>query len=155
MIALSNAALAYGHLEGTSTIDPRYDLLDYIFRTRASTVYFEERELLEETIDAIGKLKSFSKLQENWDSYGALPPQQDTIEHAVSFVKALDRGGEPVYFTAPGPNGEILVELKKGNRTVEVTFEEDNHIKGALFIENGCIEEDANFDDGKILQWLR
>ncbi|MCX6136373.1 MAG: hypothetical protein NTV54_02630 [Ignavibacteriales bacterium] len=155
MIALSNAALAYGHLEGTSTIDPHYDLLDYVFRTRASTVYYEERELLEETIDAIGKLKSFSRLQENWDGYGALPPQQDTIEQAISFVKALDRGGEPVYFAAPGPNGEILVELKKGNRTVEVTIEEDNHIKSALFIENRCIEEDANFVERKILEWLR
>ncbi len=43
------------------------------------------------------------------------------IEEARQFVCKLNYVGVQVYFTAPGPNGEILIELKNTN-SVEIIF---------------------------------
>ncbi|MBI4640174.1 MAG: hypothetical protein HY731_05740 [Candidatus Tectomicrobia bacterium] len=86
-------------------------------------------------------MKTFLQLKENWDSYGAEPPSKIAIEHAFSFVKTLDRQGLPVFFTAPGPNGEVLVELKQNDKSVEVTFESDGTASYAKFEGVACLEE--------------
>ena len=57
---------------------------------------------------AIAKLKSFLRLQANWDSYDASVVQEATVREAVSFVEQIDEDGLEVFFTAPGRDGEIL-----------------------------------------------
>jgi hypothetical protein len=157
MTALSNAAVPYSTLEGTSTVFPFYSIFEYSFHPPASTTLFLERELSEEAIDTIVKLKSFLRLQDNWDSYGAAAPQKDIIEQAISFVKSLDQRGQEVFFTAPGPNGEILVEVTQGEKTIETTISEDGGKSYASFHRTQCVEE-GNLSDLRLpllLQWLR
>lgn len=98
-------------------------------------------------LKAISKVKSFLNLPSNWDSYNAAAPSPDAIEQAISFIKQLDRFGISVYFTAPGPNGEIVVELKNEEKSAEVYFYPDAPSDYALFIGEQCEEEEEL--DGK------
>gem|GEM_PF-2126649 len=70
----------------------------------------------------ISKLNSYKELGANWDSYGALPPEVDVIEQAIELIKKADRNSLPLYFVAPGPNGEVVVEFKKGEKEAAIYF---------------------------------
>ena len=88
------------------------------------------------------KIEDFALLESNWDSYGAEPPAKLIIERAKSFVKTADKKRLPLYFTAPGPNGEIVVEFndRKG-RSVEVFFNEDNVVEALFYSQDKLINE--------------
>ena len=104
----------------------------------------------------LSKIGEFSSLEKNWDSYGAEPPIKSVIDKAKRFVRFSDKKRLPLYFTAPGPNGEIVVEFndKKG-KEVEVYFNEDNSIEALFYLNKELIEEreDASYDD--ILNFLQ
>ncbi len=68
----------------------------------------------------IQKLKSYSQLEDNWDSYGAQKITEDIINQAIDLVGAIDKLDEEVYFSSPGPNGEILIQIKKGEKEAEL-----------------------------------
>ena len=85
-----------------------------------------EHDLHLSTRKTIAKIKSFLRLQENWDSYDASIVQEATVREAVSFVEQIDEDGLEVFFTAPGRDGEILVELKSGDKEAEVYFYADS-----------------------------
>ncbi|MDV3310531.1 MAG: hypothetical protein LOY03_17115 [Cyclobacteriaceae bacterium] len=95
----------------------------------------------------ISKIKSFEHLKPNWDSYGAIPPSGDTVEKAVAFVRRADSNLLPVYFVAPGPNGEIVVEFRNGNREASVYFNPDGSddvilSEGNEVVSEGTLDED-------------
>lgn len=92
---------------------------------------------------AIKKLKSFRNIGSNWDGYGAEKPSQKGIDKAIKFVEHLGEWEQPVYFVAPGPNGEILVELKNGNRTIEVFFQPDGQREYVMFEGEKAVEENT------------
>ncbi|MCB9287419.1 MAG: hypothetical protein H6560_08890 [Lewinellaceae bacterium] len=94
-----------------------------------------------DALKAISKVKTFLHLTSNWDSYNAAPPSPNAVEQAISFIKQLDRFGIPVYFTAPGPNGEIVVELKNEEKSAEIYFYPDEPADYVLFIGEECEEE--------------
>lgn len=83
----------------------------------------------------IASLKEFSALQENWDSYGAERISNAVIADAVSLVKKLDALRQEVYFVAPGPNGELSLELenKTTNRSLEILVYPDKQWKYLRF----------------------
>ena len=70
----------------------------------------------------ISKIQSFAELKPNWDSYKAIPPDSLNIKDAIGFAKWADRLNLPLYFASPGPNGEILIELKKDAVEAEIHF---------------------------------
>ena len=96
------------------------------------------------TIVFIHRITSFLKLNENWDSYNAAKPDSLAIRKAIQFVKAFDRFNIYPFFTAPGPNGEILVEFKNQNRSTEAYFNPDGSSEFILYIHNKCINEINN-----------
>lgn len=75
--------------------------------------------------DFINKIYNYKNLSDNWDNNGAVAPTGDLIKKAALFIQSTDESDLPVYFIAPGPNGEIVVEYKNGNCTAEVFFNED------------------------------
>ncbi len=92
------------------------------------------------------KLQSFKCLNTNWDSYGALPPSVENIDRAILFVKQADKNLLPFYFVAPGPNGEIVLEFKEGNKEAAAYFNPDGTTElilseGDNFILEGTLEE--------------
>lgn len=67
-------------------------------------------------------LEEFKTLNNNWDEEGALAPKIETIRSAVNLVLILQNTGEKVYHVAPGPKGEIMVDLRASEKSVEILF---------------------------------
>ncbi len=98
----------------------------------------------------ITKLHSFKSLSANWDSYGAQPPSEKNIEVAISFIAKADKNLLPFYFVAPGPNGELVLEFRKGNKEASAYFNPDGSTElilndGNNFVLEGTVE--GNYKD--------
>src|SRR5690606_37293658 len=107
----------------------------------SSTVFensAEEESLIK---DLLIKLDSFGRLQEGWDGYQANPPSKSAIQHAKKFL--TDNIGTilPFYFTAPGVNGEVMIECKNGEKAAELCFNADGTTELLLFVNNDLIQE--------------
>lgn len=90
-------------------------------------------ELSTKAKEILRKIYQFKSLAHNWDGMDAIPPNDRVITDAVNFLTAADEFDLPIYFTAPGPNGEIVLEYKIGNKTAEVYFEGDNNSEMILY----------------------
>jgi hypothetical protein len=131
---------------GTSTVIPLVDERVYSRNNsyRPSTtikLFFAIPELSKEAFNFIQKINSFSTLKDNWDSYGANKPNQEAIRNSIKIIKRLDLYNIKPYFTAPGPNGEVLVELKYSSKFVEIYFNSDNTNEIYFYNQDECIEE--------------
>ncbi len=89
----------------------------------------------------VSKISGFRNLAPNWDSYGAEKPSRNAIDNTVSFIRTIDAHEIPVYFSAPGTNGEIVVELRKGNYEAEVYFNANNSNEVLIYEGDACISE--------------
>lgn len=78
---------------------------------------------MNKNFSSIKVLESFKGLDENWDSYGATPPSESLIKLVKSFIWQADHRELPLFFVAPGPDGEISVEFQKDGKNAEVVFE--------------------------------
>jgi hypothetical protein len=75
--------------------------------------------------EVMQKIFRYKKLPENWDNDGAVPPTDIVLTRAATFILNADELDLPFYFTAPGPNGEIIIEFKNDDQTSEIYFNED------------------------------
>ncbi len=156
MTVLSEAIMPGGIFQrGTASVSD-YSFTYPEFFPPTSTTMINPGEMTAEAMEVLSKINSYLSLKSNWDSYGAVQPGTAAIENASTFVKALDRRRVPVYFTAPGPNGEILVELKNGDKSIELTFEADGTSTYAKFVGDNCVEENSFRDEeaSELIQWL-
>ena len=105
----------------------------------------------------IAKVQSFKSLEPNWDSNGALPPSKENVDLAISFIAKTDKNLLPLYFVAPGPNGELVIEYRKGNKEASVYISSDGSMElilneGNNFFLEGTVEENyrdlLNFING-------
>ncbi|MBK8502172.1 MAG: hypothetical protein IPL46_08170 [Saprospiraceae bacterium] len=72
------------------------------------------------TLKQVSIIKSFETLSPNWDSYDAEAPSFASISKAISFLLLeLPFKVEP-FFVAPTSDGDILIEFKQGNCTLEL-----------------------------------
>jgi hypothetical protein len=108
---------AYAYLPGSS----RVMVVRYINNTSEKAQEF------------LRKLSRFSKLPQNWDNEGAAPPEEKIISTASDFISQMDEFELPLYFVAPGPNGEIYLEYRSGNNTAEIFFNEDENEEMILY----------------------
>lgn len=76
------------------------------------------------------KLDSFKLLEENWDSYGALPIDPDCIERAKSFLLAIGVLFTPPLWPCPTSHGGVQFEWNHNGKDLEIAFEPE----GALGI---------------------
>lgn len=67
-------------------------------------------------------LKELSKLKPNWDTNGAKAISIKVINKAKTLVKQLIKLGQPIYNIAPGPNGEVMIVLKKDEKSLEINI---------------------------------
>lgn len=100
-------------------------------------------------------VKGFRNLKENWDSYDAAPVNELSIEKAISFIKNVDGFDRDVYLTSPGPNGEVMVQLKNNNKEIEFIFypEKDKYVlfDNNKFISQSYFKNDLLFE---LIEWL-
>lgn len=114
-----------------------------IYKTQAlslgsSTIIFPEDILSDDLQALIEKIRLFQGLPNNWDDYGAEKISPVAINDAIQFIQSYSGKNLPFYFAAPGVNGEVMVELKLGNRAAEVFFNPDRSTELLLFENNNC-----------------
>lgn len=103
----------------------------------------------------IQNLRSFKNLEENWDSYEAEKISELVINNAISIVEKIDKFDEDVYFSSPGPNGEIMIQLKNYQKEVEIIVYSDRQ-KYVTFYESN-FEKQGDFNINilsEIVEWL-
>ncbi len=136
------------------------DAADTLDQYSAVTVLYSPKSNslnIPDNAQQIRKIKSFLDLEDNWDSYGAASIVTNCVHNAIDFVRRLDEKYQEVYFVAPGPNGEVLVELEAGERSIEVVFDEDKveYVK----YENGDAVDEGSYEpgdiDSQLVSWLR
>ena len=93
--------------------------------------YFSDRHepypasnLSENNKKHIHTIKQFNALRPNWDSYNANQPSSIAIDKAINFVLYLSEKNIDIFFAAPTPDGDILVELKNNDVHLEFVFSE-------------------------------
>jgi len=102
-------------------------------------------------------LDEFSVLQNDWDEEGALAPDIDVIEKARTLVYILENHGLRIFHVAPGPNGEIMIDLRNRDKTksVEIIYYNSSSV-AVKFPESGYPEQ-LEFDYDllpELLAWI-
>jgi hypothetical protein len=112
------------------------------FSNGTSTV-FHSPALSGEIVKNWSKLLQFKRLGNNWDRYGALAPDEKTIDTAIDFLtKKVHDLNLPIYFVAPGVNGEVMLEFKGSEgKAAELYFNPDNGTELLLFQLDECVFE--------------
>lgn len=117
---------------------------------------FSYNNISARNINAIDLIKSYASLLSNWDSYNATPPSKQAIQKAITFILWLSEYNIDVFFVAPTPNGEILVEIKEGNSNIEFEFSSNSEDSICASHEGDFMAEDVLNDTTQIsyLKWL-
>ncbi|MGA2408514.1 MAG: hypothetical protein ABSF81_17450 [Bacteroidales bacterium] len=118
-------------------------------------VYSSRMVLPDNSRNFIGRILSFKDLPENWDGYGAAKANKNAVSNAIDFIHKIAVYDNPIYFVAPGPNGEILIELKNEERSVEIYFSDDESDE-VILIGNGktVFEGSVSKDFNKIISFI-
>jgi len=120
-----------------------------------STIFASSRKPDKGINELISKLMDMEALEYNWDSYGAVAPEKNCIYKAIKFIVSNAQYALPFYFTAPGVNGEVMVELKNGNRSAEIFFNPDNTNELFLFDNSECtFDGELEKDFSKLMDFL-
>lgn len=120
-----------------------------------STIFSSSRRNPKGINELISKLMDMEIMEDNWDSYGAVAPQKSCIRKAIKFILSNAQYALPFYFTAPGVNGEVLVELKNNSRSAEIFFNPDNTTEILLFEKSECVfEGDVDKDFSTLMDFL-
>jgi hypothetical protein len=77
-------------------------------------------------------LQELVELEVNWDSYGALPPSRQALEHAWRMTNVLVENGVPVPQVFPTRRGGIQLEWHLPSATLE--WEIDPEARSGVFI---------------------
>jgi hypothetical protein len=87
-------------------------------------------------------LAEFELLEENWDLDGGLKPSIKAIKSARYITQLLGKHGQQIFHAAPGPNGEIMLDIrnKSKNKSVEIIFYDDRTL-AVKFPEEGLPEQ--------------
>ena len=101
---------------------------------------------------AFALIQDFKSLKKNWDGEGALPPDTGALRKAETLTRTLQGFGQKIFHVAPGPNGEIMIDLRANGNSVEILFypKETRFVK---FPANGMPEQ-GEFSDLTMLQIL-
>lgn len=63
---------------------------------------------------------SYQHLTDGWDEDGAIAPAHQTVLSALDIALLLTATGQAIYHTSPGPVGEIMINLRNGDKSVEL-----------------------------------
>lgn len=65
-------------------------------------------------------LSEIERLENNWDEQGAVAPNKSVIQWCNGLIVFLEAIGQKVFSIAPGPDGEIMLDLRNGSRSLEI-----------------------------------
>lgn len=87
-------------------------------------------------------LKSIELLKDNWDEDGAKTPLPESIQMAKGIIYFLSAIGQGIYNIAPGPKGEILIDLRNNTKSLEILIYTDMKMLFVQFDEKGQAIQD-------------
>ena len=150
----------YSAFECATQSQPRVANVRYVTEicrpTTSSTILtFYSEQIKNQRI--LNLLKEFSILQNNWDEDGALAPNADVLKNASYLAILLGIQGQSIFHAAPGPNGELMLDIRnhKRNRSLEIIFYPHKAV-AVTFPKEGKPDQ-MDFEFGKLpelLQWL-
>lgn len=117
----------------------------------SNTEYFTPSK---ENIQAINTVRSYSSLQNNWDSYNGLKTSLIAIQKAISFILWLSEYQINVFYVAPSPDGDVMVEIKKGDANLEFEFTSNNG-DNVCATENGDYVQSADLNESTLRSYIK
>ena len=102
-------------------------------------------------------LDEYAQLTDNWDGDDGLSPAQPAIKQANFLTRVLEKRGQSVFHAAPGPNGEIMLDIRntKSTRSLEIIFYADRAVAVLFPAEGKPTQDTFNIEKlPQILQWL-
>jgi hypothetical protein len=102
-------------------------------------------------------LDEYATLKENWDEDDAKAPFKDAIIQAKYITSLLSKHGQSIYHAAPGPNGEVMLDIrnKMNTKSIEIVFYHERSVV-VTFPENHKPSQ-FQFEDSALpglLEWL-
>jgi hypothetical protein len=107
---------------------PNWDvsILKDVFSTNVNISSFKDMFAKDATHDinenAIKALKNISLLEDNWDEEDAIAPSKEVIQRASGLISSLSPIGQEIYNIVPGFNGEIMIDIRNQNKSIEILF---------------------------------
>ena len=71
---------------------------------------------------SLRQIDSIATLEDNWDQDDAIAPSEQIVQQAKSLIILFDVVGQKVYNVAPGPDGEVMVDIRHKQKSVEILF---------------------------------
>jgi hypothetical protein len=102
-------------------------------------------------------LDEFTELQDNWDEDEALSPSMIAIKRARYITSLLENHGQAIYHATPGPNGEIMLDIRNSvnSKSVELIFYDNREFAVQFSSEEKPIQFDFNVNIlPELLNWL-
>ena len=95
-----------------------YDVLDFVqdiapVRSEVATGVLAHNRL------KLNDIAAYRNLADNWDEDGAVAPAHQTVVAAFDLALLLTVAEQAIYHTSPGLVGEIMINLRNGDRSVE------------------------------------
>jgi len=103
----------------------------------------------------LGTLDSIQMLEDNWDGNFASAPKVNIVQRSRGLIAILSKIGQKVYTIAPGPYGEVMIDIRNQEKSLEVIFYPDK----SKFVQFSPAEEPSQglFEMTKLnslLYWL-
>ena len=110
--------------------------------------------------ECVARISEFSRLPQDWDSYGSSPVAERAMKMAFRFLAEAPLSLIPEPSVSPVAGGGVGFHWRAENRDLELEFLPDgaveflktNHAEPREVAEEGLVE---NFMDTKLWQWLR
>ena len=157
MLALINSNINLNNFPG------RYTTGDYSFNSQSFessiSLSMNSISLYQVTLNSriLKLLEEFSLLIDNWDEDDAFAPKLEVIDNAKYLTKLLEKHGQPIYHTAPGPNGEIMLDIRNrfNKQSLEVIIYQNRTVV-VIFPERGSpVQSDFDLTQlPDLLSWL-
>jgi hypothetical protein len=85
--------------------------------------------------EVMDRLRSFERLEENWDGFEANPPSAALIESTALLAQELKaRGAPPPSRVVPGKNGSVVLEWQKQGAYAEIEVCQPGYAEGLLAV---------------------
>jgi hypothetical protein len=83
-------------------------------------------------------LAEYGQLPEGWDGDDAARPDQSALHMAWYISLILERSGQKIFHAAPGPQGEIMVDLRSvdSERSIEILLYPKERFVYVTFSQN-------------------
>ena len=99
---------------------------------------------------------SYQHLTDGWDEDDAIAPTHQTVLSALDIALFLTVTGQPIYHTSPGPVGEVMINLRNGDKSAELLAYPGGRNKFVRIGANEIPEQGALTPESlrETLQWL-